>query len=278
MGRAGEQIERLEQIMARLRAPGGCPWDREQDLRSLRPYLIEEAFEVLDAMDATVVQGETKPGVMRELATELGDLLFQIVFHAQLGKERGEIELADVVQAIADKIESRHPHVFGTGSASTSEEVLKNWSVLKAEERRRAGHLHPSAIDGVPRDAPALMRAERLHDKASKVGFDWKDWHGPRAKVTEELKELDEALAASDRERIDEELGDLLFSLCNLARFTRTPAEDSLRRAIRKFDSRFRHVERRLEEQGRAPGTATLEEMETLWQEAKGVVLPGGPS
>jgi ATP diphosphatase len=262
-------MERLVGIMARLRAPGGCPWDREQDLRSLRPYLIEEAFEVLDAMDDAVARGETVPGALRELTSELGDLLFQIVFHSQLAQERGEFDLADVAQAISDKIESRHPHVFGTEKVSTSAEVLRNWSVLKAEERKKRGQLNPSAIDGVPRDAPALLRAERTQEKASKVGFDWKDWHGPRAKVTEELRELDEALESGHRDRIEDELGDLLFSLCNLARFTRTPAEDALRKAVRKFDRRFRHVEKLLRERGTEAGKATLEELDALWNQAK---------
>jgi len=274
MSRAAEQMDRLIEIMRRLRAPGGCPWDREQDLASLRRYLVEETYEVLDALDATVDEGEHQKASLRELPVELGDLLFQIVFHAQLGQERGAFDMADVIQAIADKIESRHPHVFGDQKFASTEEFLTAWAGFKERERKAAGQLNPSAIDGVPSAAPALLRAERLTDKASKVGFDWKDWHGPRDKVTEELRELDEALASNDKSRIEDELGDLLFSLCNLARFTQTPAEDALRRTIRKFDSRFRHVETRLRAQGKRPADVTLEEMDALWDEAK--KLPSG--
>jgi ATP diphosphatase len=270
-------MERLAAIMARLRAPGGCPWDREQDLRSLRPYLIEECYEVLDAMDDAVAAGEHKAGALRELAAELGDLLFQIVFHAQLAKERNEFELADVIQAIADKIESRHPHVFGSSQVAGSAEVIRNWSKLKEEERRKKGQINPSAIDGVPRDAPALLRAERTQEKASKVGFDWKDYRGPRAKIDEELKELDEAMARNDRDAMEEELGDVLFSLCNLARFTKTPAEDALRKTIKKFERRFRFVEAELRARGRQPNEATLEEMDALWNQAKQQPAEGKP-
>lgn len=275
MSRAAEQLDRLVQIMARLRAPDGCPWDREQELRTLRVYLIEEAYEVLDAMDAIVERGEHQPGAMRELPTELGDLLFQIVFHAQLAHERGEFEMADVIQAVADKLESRHPHVFGDKKFGSADEVLQNWAGFKEKERKAAGVQNPSAIDGVPRAAPALWRAERTTEKASRVGFDWPDWKGPRQKIDEELQELDAALATGDREQIEDELGDLLFSICNLARFTKTPAEDALRKTIAKFERRFRFVEARLREQGKKPAQASLEEMDALWNQAK--AAPGGP-
>jgi len=269
LSRAAEQLDRLIEIMARLRAPGGCPWDREQDLASLRRYLVEETYEVLDALDAAVDEGEQKPAALRELPIELGDLLFQIVFHAQLGKERGAFEMADVVQAIADKIESRHPHVFGDQKFESTGAFLQAWAGFKEKERKAAGVLNPSAIDGVPSAAPALLRAERLTDKASKVGFDWPDLKGPRAKVDEELRELDQAIAAGDRGAIEDELGDVLFSLCNLARFTETPAEDALRKTIRKFERRFRYVEAQLRERGKKPAEVSLEEMDALWNEAK---------
>jgi ATP diphosphatase len=269
MSRVAEQMDRLVAIMAKLREPGGCPWDREQSLRTLRPYLIEECYEVLDAMDDAVHTGEDKPGVLRELATELGDLLFQIVFQSRLAEERQEFALADVIQAIADKLESRHPHVFGPESVNGAAQVLQRWEKLKEDERRKKGNRDVSAIDGVPREAPALIRAERTAEKASRVGFDWKDWHGPREKLTEELGELDAALAAGDKDAIEDELGDVLFTLCNLARFTKTPAEDALRRTVRKFETRFRHVEKRLRAQGKEPGQVTLEEMDALWNEAK---------
>lgn len=269
MFRVAEQMYRLVGIMARLREPGGCPWDREQSLRTLRPYLIEECYEVLDAMDDAVHVGETQPGVLRELATELGDLLFQIVFQSRLAEERQEFALADVIQAISDKLESRHPHVFGAASENGAAQVLQRWEKLKEDERRQKGNRDVSAIDGVPRQAPALIRAERTAEKASRVGFDWKDWHGPREKLTEELAELDAALASGDRDAIEDELGDVLFTLCNLARFTRTPAEDALRRTVRKFETRFRHVEKRLREQGKDTTRVSLEEMDALWNEAK---------
>ena len=271
LSRAALQLDRLIDIMARLRAPDGCPWDREQELKTLRPYLIEEAYEVLDAMDAAVDHGEHKPGALRELPTELGDLLFQIVFHAQLARERGEFEMADVIQAISDKLESRHPHVFGADKKKyeTPDAFLNAWAGFKEKERKAAGVKDPSVIDGVPSAAPALWRAERTTEKASRVGFDWKDWKGPRAKIDEELAELDQAIATGDRERIEDELGDVLFSLCNLARFTKTPAEDALRKTVRKFERRFRYVEAALKAQGKKPGDVGLEELDALWDQAK---------
>ena len=269
MSRAASQLDRLIEIMARLRAPGGCPWDRDQDLASLRPYLVEETYEVLDALDDAVARGEHDPRALRELPIELGDLLFQIVFHAQLGHERGAFDMADVIQAIADKIESRHPHVFGDTSFESPEAFLRAWAGFKEAERKAAGQANPSAIDGVPRDAPALLRAERMTEKASRVGFDWPDQRGARAKVDEELRELDQALAQGDAARVEDELGDVLFSLCNLARFTHTPAEDALRGAIAKFDRRFRHVEAALRERGQKPSDVTPEALDALWDAAK---------
>lgn len=260
----GEEIQRLVDIMARLRAEGGCPWDREQDLRSLRPYLVEEAYEVLDEMDR-VAQG----GSWRELCEELGDLLFQIVFHAQLASELGEFTLADVCQAISEKIVSRHPHVFGEKKVAGAEQVLENWAKLKAEERKKKKGRAGSVLDGVPSGAPALLRAERLTEKASRIGFDWPDLAGVRAKLDEELQELDEAIQKGDRDELELELGDVLFSLANVARFIKTPPEDALRQANRRFTARFHEIEAGLERQGVPFGHATLEQMEALWQEAK---------
>ena len=250
--------------MARLRAEGGCPWDRAQDLRSLRPYLVEETYEVLDEMDRV---GEG--GSWRALCEELGDLLFQIVFHAQLASEIGEFELADVAQAISDKITRRHPHVFGDTRLSGAEQVLQNWARLKAEERRQKTGSEGSVLDGVPSAAPALLRAERLTEKASRIGFDWPDTKGVRQKLDEELSELDQAMAQGDKHAVEHELGDVLFSLANLARFLATPAEDALRAANRRFTERFHAVERGLRAQGVPFGTATLAQMEALWAEAK---------
>ena len=264
MGRTGEAAERLEEIMRTLRAEGGCPWDREQDIRTLRPYLVEETYEVLEEMDRV---GEGGP--WRPLCEELGDLLFQIVFHAQLAHELGEFDLSDVATAISDKIVSRHPHVFGETQVSGAEQVLHNWARLKAEERRRKHGREGSVLDGVPSAAPALLRAERLTEKASRIGFDWPDLTGVRAKLAEELEELNQAIASGGREAMEHELGDVLFSLGNLARFLRTPAEDALRAANARFTRRFHAVEAGLRQRGVAFGTATLGEMDALWQEAK---------
>jgi MazG family protein len=261
---AGSALERLVGIMARLRAEGGCPWDREQDLRSLRPYLIEEAFEVLEEMDLVARGGPWAP-----LCEELGDLLFQIVFHAQLASERGEFNMADVCRAIGDKIESRHPHVFGDAKVASTSQVLANWARLKADEKRQKTGREGSALDGVPSSAPALLRAERLTEKASQVGFDWPTLEGVRAKVDEELAELDRAIRAHDRDAIEHELGDVLFTLANLARFVRAPPEDALRQAVARFISRFHRVETGLRAEGIELGRATLEQMERHWESAK---------
>jgi nucleoside triphosphate diphosphatase len=264
MGRTLEEMERLQAIMARLRAEGGCPWDRAQDLSSLRPYLVEETYEVLEEMDRL-----GSGGSWRALCEELGDLLFQIVFHAQLASEIGEFELADVAQAISDKIVRRHPHVFGEVRVAGAEQVLQNWARLKAEERRLKTGSVGSVLDGVPQAAPALLRAERLTEKASRIGFDWPDIQGVRAKLAEELEELDTAMASGDRDSVEHELGDVLFSLANLARFLATPAEDALRAANRRFTERFHGVERGLVAQGVSFGEATLPQMDALWEQAK---------
>lgn len=264
MGEIGAALERLAAIMTRLRAPDGCPWDREQDLKSLRPYLIEEAYEVLEEMDRVALGGPWAP-----LKEELGDLLFQIVFHAQLAAEQRQFTLADVATAIADKLERRHPHVFGAQAVSGTTQVLENWAKLKAAERKeKHGHVG-SVLDGVPRDAPALQRAERLTEKASRVGFDWPDLQGVQAKIREELHELDEALASGDRAAIEHELGDALFALANLGRKLNIAPEDALRGTNRRFTERFHFVERGLERQGIAFGEGTLAQMDALWDEAK---------
>ncbi len=264
MSDVGDSLERLVNIMRRLRAPDGCPWDKEQDLRSLRPYLVEETYEVLDEMDRVGFGGAWKP-----YAEELGDLLFQIVFHAQLAAEKGEFTMADVCTAIADKIERRHPHVFGDKQVNGSEQVLQNWAKLKADERKAKTGRAGSVLDGVPSAAPALQRAERLTEKASRIGFDWPDVAGARAKVDEELGELDEAIASGDRDEIEHELGDVLFALANVARKINTPAEDALRGTNRRFTSRFHRVEEKLEAAGIPFGQASLEVMDGFWNEAK---------
>lgn len=264
MADIGAAVERLVNVMRTLRSPGGCPWDREQDLRSLRPYLIEEAYEVLEEMDRVADGGPWAP-----LAEELGDLLFQIVFHAQLASEQGHFDLGTVATAISEKLERRHPHVFGAQAAAGTSQVLQNWAKLKAEERKAKHGHHGSVLDGVPRDAPALQRAERLTEKASRIGFDWPTLDGVRAKVAEELGELDEAIGAKDREAMEHELGDVLFALANLARHLGIAPEDALRGTTRRFTTRFHAVERGLEAQGVAFGEGTLAQMDALWEAAK---------
>lgn len=258
--RDGAALERLVDIMARLRGPDGCPWDREQDLRSVRPYLIEEAYEVLEALDADDVP---------EHRTELGDLLLQIVFQARLREEQGEFAFADVADAVSDKLVRRHPHVFGDTKVEDTREVLENWARLKEQERRGQGKVDPSALDGVPTALPALVRAERLGEKASRVGFDWPDAAQVRRKVDEELAEVDEAIAAGDRERLSEELGDLLFSVAQLARRLDVHPEDALREAGTKFDRRFRDMERRARARGQELRDLDAGALDALWNEAK---------
>ncbi len=264
MGDIGNAVERLAAIMQRLRAPNGCPWDREQDLKSLRPYLIEEAYEVLEEMDRVAAGGPWGP-----LAEELGDLLFQIVFHAQLATEQQQFDLSRVANSIADKLERRHPHVFGEGAQHSTTQVLQNWARLKADERKEKHGHHGSVLDGVPKDAPGLQRAERLTEKASRIGFDWPDVGGVKEKLAEELSELDHAMQTKDKAAMEHELGDVLFSLANLARHLGIAPEDAMRAANRRFTSRFQVVERGLEASGVPFGEATLEQMNRLWDQAK---------
>jgi len=266
MSRSAESIERLLSIMARLRGPDGCPWDREQTLRTLRPYVLEETYEVLEAIES---------GDPREHCEELGDLLLQIVFQARLCEEAGQFAFADVADAIADKLVRRHPHVFGDAQVRDAEGVMRQWVALKQEEKAARGG-GKSVLEGVPRQMPALARAERLTEKASRIGFDWPDAGGARAKVAEELAELDQALAAGDPGRTEEELGDLLFSVVNLARKLALPPEEALRNAIGRFVARFERVEQELERRGVPPGQASLAEMDRLWDDAKAALRSSG--
>jgi MazG family protein len=259
MTRSSQAIERLLGIMARLRGPDGCPWDREQTLQTLRPYVLEETYEVLEAIDAGV------PGVHCE---ELGDLLLQIVFQAELRQEAGAFEFADVADAISDKLVSRHPHVFGDSVVKDAEGVLVQWAALKREEKRKKGG-GKSVLEGVPRELPALARADRLTQKASRIGFAWPDAAGAREKVAEELAELDAAVAGGDRAEIEHELGDTLFALANLARKLGVAPEEALRATVARFTARFGYVEEALERRGVPHGGATLAEMDLLWDEAK---------
>src|SRR5574341_1618455 len=257
---SGERFDGLVRIMERLRADGGCPWDREQTRESLKPFLIEEAYEVVEAID------EGDPG---QLLEELGDLLFQVIFHAQVAAERGEFTIGQVLAATADKMVRRHPHVFSDGTASTAGEVLEQWEKLKREERDAVAAVPGSALDGVPKELPALLRAQRLQDKASRAGFDWPDISGVIEKFREELDELKAAMHDAAEDQMELELGDLLFSMVNLARFLNLSAEDALRKSIARFNGRFRFMERTIEQEGRKLKEASAEEMNSLWEEAK---------
>jgi len=253
------QFARLVEIMAQLRAPNGCPWDREQTHQTLRSYLLEETYEALDAVEREDWQG---------LCEELGDVLLQIVFHAQIAAENGQFTIADVCRGIADKLVHRHPHVFGDAQVHGAEQVVANWERLK-REGRAAGTPSRSALDGIPAQLPALLRAQRVQGRASRVGFDWTDVTGPLDKVEEELAELRRARAEAKPTAIEEEFGDLLFALVNAARFLRVDAEDALRHAVAKFERRFRAVEARFRHQGRELSDASLAEMDAVWEQVK---------
>jgi MazG family protein len=262
----GQTLPRLVELMQRLLAPDGCPWDREQTLPSLRRYVLEEACEVIDAIDG---------GDRKELCGELGDLLLQVVFQAELARKEGAFGPDDVVAAICDKLVRRHPHVFAGAAVDTAEASLQNWERIKAAERSGAPGKKKGVLSGVPRSQPALMRAQRVGEKVARVGFDWPDARGSRTKVTEELGELDEAIASGDKDRVEAELGDVFFALVNLARHTGIDAEGALRRTIDKFTGRFAHVEARVEEtHGGWPASnedrkLTLQELDGYWDEAK---------
>jgi MazG family protein len=255
---AGEAFEELVRIMARLRGPDGCPWDREQTRQSIKPYVIEEAHEVAEAIE---------DNDLIELRSELGDLLLQVVFHAQLASEEGEFTAADVVRGIIEKMIRRHPHVFGDTDAKTADQVLRNWARIKAEERKHRDDR--SALAGVPRALPALLRAHRLGEKAARVGFDWNEPTDVMEKVREELGELQEAMRRDHAPDVEAELGDLLFALSSLGRHLGLHTEDALQRASDRFIRRFRYVEERLAELQRDIHGASAEEMNALWEEAK---------
>jgi tetrapyrrole methylase family protein / MazG family protein len=267
----GGEFQKLVGVMARLRAPGGCPWDREQTHATLRTYLIEEAYEVLDAMDS---------GDDLKFAEELGDLLLQVLFHAQLAQEEGRFTIADVVREIYEKMMRRHPHVFGNKRAKTAADVLKNWEKIKAQERKQAAEgkevkektekKDASVLDGVPRSLPALLEANQLTRKAARIGFDWENVEGILAKLTEETGELRAALGNRSRlPDIEGEVGDILFVAVNLARFLELDPEIALKKTSKKFSRRFREMERVTHERGTTLAEVPREEMERLWEKAK---------
>lgn len=256
--RAEELFGELVRIMERLRGSGGCPWDREQTHRSIKPYLIEEAYEVAEAIEQDDFE---------ELCAELGDVLLQVVFHAQMAREAGHFTIEDVLTRINQKMVRRHPHVFADGTAKTAAEVLRNWARIKAQERR--GNEDRSFLAGVPRALPALQRAHRLGEKAAHAGFDWANARAVLSKVHEELAELEAALHTESRERAAQELGDLLFALASLARHLKLHAEDVLQQASDRFVARFRRVEALLAERGIGPQQPSAQTWDELWEEAK---------
>jgi MazG family protein len=255
----GALFESLLSIMTRLRGEDGCPWDREQTRESLKPYLIEEAYEVLDAIDAD------SPDHVQE---ELGDVLFQVVFHSQVASEQGEFTMADVLARLNDKMVRRHPHVFAGGAVSDAREALAQWEQIKRSEGNADGAPR-SALDGVPKTLPALLRAQRLQVKAGRVGFDWGEWSAAWSKVREEVGELDAVVGHADAARVREELGDLLFSIVNVARLLDIDAEDTLRQAADKFTRRFNDVEAEMRAQGRSVSDASLEDLDRSWERVK---------
>jgi len=265
----GATLPRLVGVMQRLLADDGCPWDREQTLESLRKYVLEEACEVIDAIEG---------GNRSELREELGDLMLQIVFQAELARRENAFAIDDVVAAIVDKLVHRHPHVFGDVQAGDADEVLRNWEKIKAQEKKEKGKKE-GVLSGVPRSLPALTRAQRVGEKVARVGFDWDDAKGSRAKIDEELGELDEAIAKKDAAAIEEEMGDVLFAIVNLARHADVDAEGALRRTIDKFTKRFAHVEKRVHEKHGGwgdpreakgePAAIPLTTLDVYWEEAK---------
>jgi MazG family protein len=299
MSTTGERFERAVQIMARLRAPGGCPWDREQTFDTIKPYTLEETYEVLEAID-----NRDWP----ELTGELGDLLLQVLFYSQMASEEGHFSVDDVLDRLSNKLVDRHPHVFGEVKADTPAEVLRNWEALKALEKEKKKRLaadnaqgadvqtdsEQSVLAGVSSKMPALMEAYKLSSRAAHVGFDWPEMEGLFAKLEEETVELREELKAAPmlplkgrslgkgiagsgkphvppelRERLEDEVGDMFFVLVNIARFLSLDPESALRKTNRKFKRRFQWMEERLRASGRAPQQASMEELETLWQQAK---------
>jgi tetrapyrrole methylase family protein/MazG family protein len=248
-------LYKLVRVMKRLRSKNGCPWDHEQDHESLKPYLLEETYEVLEAIDNRDDE---------ELSEELGDLLLQIVFHAQIAAERGKFTIDDVAKKIVKKLKRRHPHVFGKTKVRGSDEVLQNWEEIKKDE----GKL--SVLAGVPDHLPALLRARRVQEKAKRVGFDWDSVDGAFEKILEEVGELKDAASEMNKQKIEDEFGDILFSIVNISRFLGIDAEGALRKTINKFKKRFQYVESIAEKKGEKPlNQYSLNELDAMWDEAK---------
>jgi len=249
-------VARLLDVVGRLRAPDGCPWDREQTLQSLKRYVIEESYELIDAVDSN------NPERHKE---ELGDVLLQVALHARIRQEEGHFTFDDVAAALAEKLIRRHPHVFGEAKARNAAEVLGHWEAIKAGEKQGGRPL----LEGIPRHLPALQKAERVQTRAARVGFDWPDAQGVLEKIGEEAAELKEAMRKNDPEHLTEELGDLLFSLVNLSRFLHVHPEEALDKTTAKFMARFREIERRVREQGCELKDCTPAELDGFWNDVK---------
>jgi tetrapyrrole methylase family protein/MazG family protein len=249
-------LKKLIDIMSALRGDKGCPWDKEQTRDSLKPFLLEETYEVLEALD----EGDSE-----KIKEELGDLLFQIVFHCQLAKEKNEFDMSDVIDEISRKMLNRHPHVFGKKKFKSKEHFRKYWD----EEKKREGKKRESILEGVPKALPSLLRAHKLQKKAARVGFDWKKTEDVFEKMNEELKEFRKALKNKKQPEIEDELGDIFFMLVNISRFVGVNPEDALRKTISKFISRFRYIEMKAADKKRNLSDMTLKEMDKLWDEAK---------
>ncbi len=254
-------LDELRDIIARLRAPDGCPWDREQTLDTLKPFVIEEAYELLDAIDA---------GDPEKHCEELGDLLLQIFLQSQIRSEQQRFTIDDVARRLCEKIVRRHPHVFGDHDACDSAAVLRNWAAIKADEKKDAGRTERvSALGSVPRALPSLQKAQQVQTRAARVGFDWTEIHDVMAKIDEEVSELKQALASGDESRIKDETGDLLFSIVNLSRFCRISAEEALETMIARFIKRFHAVEDTIRHQGRTMTECSAAELDVAWESAK---------
>lgn len=260
MSTAGEKFQRLVEIMARLRAPGGCPWDRDQTFDTIKPYTLEETYEVLDAIDRRD---------WPELAEELGDFMLQAVFYAEMAAEESLFTIEDSLDAINQKLVRRHPHVFGDESAQTPDDVKRIWGDVKSAEKKDKGKHAESILSGVPRSLPALVEAQQVASRAAAVGFDWENPDQVIDKLHEELAEFDQARRNASQTELEDELGDMLFVLVNLARFVKVDPEQALRKTNAKFRSRFGYIERKLAEQGKRLEDSDIAEMEALWQEAK---------
>lgn len=256
----GAKFQRLVEIMAKLRAPDGCPWDLKQNFDSIKKYTVEETYEVLDAIDRRD---------WSDLREELGDFVLQAVFYAQMASEEKLFDMGDSLDAINEKLVRRHPHIFADGTANTEGEVLQRWNEIKAEERKQKPQAPQGLLDTVPRALPALVEAQQITSRAAGVGFDWENSAQVLDKLNEELVEFDAACKSGTPEQMEDELGDLLFVLVNLARFAKVDPEQALRRSNAKFRTRFGHIEKRLKEQSRQVAGTPIEELEALWQEAK---------